>query len=102
MATTAELDEAKLLGVIPREAQCAQCGYSLFALQTFRCPECGRAFDPTDQRTMWLGRPAGPIVRFLTAPVGKRTRGLVMAESAAVLWGAAWLPGAYAVITWAF
>lgn len=25
---------------------CKDCGYALFGLETDRCPECGRAFDP--------------------------------------------------------
>lgn len=30
---------------------CKQCGYCLYGLPENRCPECGRAFDPTDKRT---------------------------------------------------
>lgn len=31
---------------------CLGCGYSLIHLQENRCPECGRAFDPANPRTM--------------------------------------------------
>ena len=30
---------------------CLGCEYPLFGLQTYRCPECGRQFDPQDGRT---------------------------------------------------
>jgi hypothetical protein len=85
---------------IPRDAVCSRCGYSLFALETFRCPECGQTFDPADQSTMWMGRPAGRISRFLISPVGLRVRWLIMLECTGVIWGFAWLPGAYIVSNW--
>src|SRR4051812_43126370 len=87
---------------IPRDAVCPRCGYSLFALETFRCPECGQAFDPADQTTMWIGTPAGPISRFFLSPVGMRMRWLIMLQCAGVIWGLAWLPGAYIVSDWSF
>lgn len=30
---------------------CLDCGYPVLGLSEDRCPECGRAFDPTDSRT---------------------------------------------------
>jgi hypothetical protein len=35
---------------------CRRCGYELRGLTSPRCPECGRTFDPNDQRT-YLRRP---------------------------------------------
>ncbi len=44
-------------------ARCWNCGYSLRGLASYRCPECGRVFDPGDLDSMripgraprWLG-----------------------------------------------
>jgi hypothetical protein len=94
MQMATENENAACPSVIPRDAACIDCGYSLFALERFRCPECGRAFDPRDGRTMWRGRAAGRWVRFLLTPVGMRTRWLVMIACIAIVWGFAWLPGA--------
>ncbi len=33
------------------DIRCIQCEYSLFGLETHRCPECGRPFDPADAKT---------------------------------------------------
>lgn len=33
------------------ERFCQQCGYNLAGLAEHRCPECGRAFDPVNERT---------------------------------------------------
>jgi hypothetical protein len=58
--------------VIPEHAQCKACGYFLRGLSEHRCPECGRAFDPTDEKTMHLGRRAGVIGTWLLGPTGWR------------------------------
>ena len=34
--------------------RCLNCHYSLLRLREHRCPECGRPFDPADQRTYEL------------------------------------------------
>jgi hypothetical protein len=39
------------------ERFCLGCGYALRGLQSRRCPECGRAFNPDDPATMSIGRP---------------------------------------------
>jgi hypothetical protein len=36
---------------------CRGCGYDLRKLDTTRCPECGRGFDPNDASTYHLSRP---------------------------------------------
>lgn len=38
-------------------ARCLGCGYALRGLIDERCPECGRAFDPADWRTMKIKFP---------------------------------------------
>lgn len=43
---------------------CKQCGYCLYALPTNRCPECGREFDPADDRT-FLRRPRRKVRRWV-------------------------------------
>jgi hypothetical protein len=52
----------------PANASCLGCGYSLRGLSGKLCPECGRAFDPANPKSMNLGRKAGFIVRFLLRP----------------------------------
>ena len=52
----------------PDDARCKSCGYALRDLETTRCPECGREFDPADATTMHLGQPAGWFGRFLLRP----------------------------------
>jgi hypothetical protein len=37
---------------------CSECGYPLHGLEERRCPECGRPFDPQDDRT-FSTQPAG-------------------------------------------
>jgi hypothetical protein len=36
---------------LPDHARCAACGYELRGLTQSRCPECGKAFDPSNQDT---------------------------------------------------
>lgn len=83
---------------------CLDCNYALRDLPADRCPECGRGFDPTDRRTMNMGRPMGRLARLCLKPVGARTWTTLAASSAVLLWGWAWLPGgliAIAVGFWA-
>jgi hypothetical protein len=49
---------------------CIDCNYPLHSLPANRCPECGRAFDPNDARTMNMGRPMGALVRWVIVPIG--------------------------------
>lgn len=39
---------------------CLACGYALDGLRSFRCPECGRGFDPRDRAS--YGPPAGRLL----------------------------------------
>jgi hypothetical protein len=45
---------------------CRDCGYPLARLQSHRCPECGRPFDPENPRTMDFGR--SRLITFLSRP----------------------------------
>ncbi len=49
---------------------CRGCRYPLRRLPQHRCPECGRAFDPYDPRTMKMARKAHAIVRWMLRPLG--------------------------------
>ncbi len=40
--------------MVPRDARCLGCGYSLRGLAEPRCPECGRPFDPADPTSVRL------------------------------------------------
>jgi predicted Zn-ribbon and HTH transcriptional regulator len=42
--------------IIPEDAGCKSCGYSLRGMAARRCPECGREFDPNNLSTMHLGQ----------------------------------------------
>ncbi|MBN2448136.1 MAG: hypothetical protein JXO22_15510 [Phycisphaerae bacterium] len=54
---------------IPENARCRDCGYSLRALTITRCPECGRAFDPSNAATMCMSRRAlTPWTRWFLKP----------------------------------
>src|ERR1035441_10641934 len=59
--------------IAPSQAEptfCIGCGYMLRQLPSNRCPECGRAFDPADPRTMSIGRPLRWWQRKLLRPIG--------------------------------
>jgi hypothetical protein len=73
--------------IVPDAAQCLSCNYPLKGLESGRCPECGRGFDPADPLTMNLGRPLGPAARALLRPIGRWADGCVWLVGA---WGA-WL-----------
>jgi hypothetical protein len=49
---------------------CWECGYSLRGLPTPRCPECGRVFDPADEKTMNMGVVVGSVKKWLMRPPG--------------------------------
>lgn len=50
------------------ERCCLGCGYNLRGLETPRCPECGRAFDPADPLTYGpRGRVTGGLAYLMTA-----------------------------------
>ena len=45
---------------------CRECGYSLYGLSRYLCPECGKRFDPEDDETFVRGTDSG-FVRFLSS-----------------------------------
>jgi hypothetical protein len=62
-------------------ARCLMCDYSLRGLPENRCPECGRAFDPDDPRTMNMGREPGKLARLWLRPPGRLLNGLILANA---------------------
>jgi hypothetical protein len=50
---------------VPDAASCQGCGYSLRALTHFRCPECGKPFDPDDPTTMFAANWLSMALRWL-------------------------------------
>jgi hypothetical protein len=76
---------------IPDEARCRGCNYSLRGLSHFRCPECGREFDPERPRTMKVGRPLDRFAPQLLRPMGRLPRVIMWALTVAGVIGPAWL-----------
>jgi hypothetical protein len=77
--------------------RCLTCDYPLLSLPEHRCPECGRAFDPADPRTMRTPRSPGKVAQFLLKPPGWPTHLIVgLTASASIFSGAA--PGSGYVI----
>ena len=83
---------------VPEGALCLGCNYPLRGLPEARCPECGRTFDPSNSWTMNTGRPMPAWARKLIEPVGWPTQIVFYISAAAVVWGAAWLPGGSAAL----
>jgi len=57
---------------------CWSCGYNLASIESQRCPECGRAFDPGDQESYAPDPPARRLRRSARSTV------LVLLELATV------------------
>jgi hypothetical protein len=72
-----------------RVGSCWECGYSLRGLETARCPECGRKFDPRDEATMNMGRKVQRLVRWLMRPPGWPMRLLTAMAALTSVWAAA-------------
>jgi hypothetical protein len=54
----------------PEDAKCVNCRYPLRGITSTNCPECGRAFDPSDVRTMHVpGTPSAWAHRVLAPTV---------------------------------
>ena len=71
-------------------AFCIGCGYPLRRLESDRCPECGRAFEPADARTMSAGRPLRRWQRCLLEPIGWPTIALALLGTAGLLYLGGW------------
>jgi hypothetical protein len=67
-------------------AFCLGCGYPLRRLESNRCPECGRAFDPADARTMSIGGPLRRWQRWLLWPLGWPLLALVLLGTAGFIY----------------
>jgi hypothetical protein len=76
-------------GAEDKVGACWECGYSLRGLETPRCPECGRPFDPNDPTTMNMGISVGPVKRWLMRPPGWPLYLLTGAAALVSLWAAA-------------
>jgi len=85
---------AEMEAVLPTDspACCLNCRYPLHGLTEPRCPECGRAFDPSDPTSMWVPGVPGKLARALLRPPGRLFDGLVIAVGVLVLLDAA-VPG---------
>jgi hypothetical protein len=68
---------------------CWECGYSLRGLESRRCPECGRPFDPADPTTMNMGREVGWLAAWLMRPPGWMLHVLTAFAVLMALWGTA-------------
>src|SRR3954462_6316955 len=77
--------------------RCWGCDYSLAHIESRRCPECGRAFDPADERSINYGRPVGGVLRWMTRGVGWPTLLAAGIGLGGVAGGARWWAG---VVGW--
>ncbi len=92
----------------PDAAACLSCGYSLRSLESRKCPECGRAFDPEVLTSMCVPRVPGalaPWERRLLEPVRwpyRSVRGLLIAFAVIASWVPAPspLPAAVVALVW--
>lgn len=74
----------------PHNAFCLGCGYALRDLPSRTCPECGRAFDPGNPRTMSLGHPLRPWQRWLLRPTGWPIIALPLLGTAGLIYLSRW------------
>jgi hypothetical protein len=71
---------------LPEHALCAGCNYPLRGLTEYRCPECGREFDPDNLVSVNLGRPLTPLARWLIGPIGMEWSAVILVGCAAGVW----------------
>jgi len=76
---------------IPEEAKCLDSSYPLRGLADFRCPECGRVFDPKRPLTMNVGLPLAGLARVAAGPMGRLPRIAMWALLAVGVVGPGWL-----------
>jgi hypothetical protein len=69
---------------------CWGCGYPLRGIESRRCPECGREFDPLDVRSTNRGRAMGRFGRALIRPVSPLLVFMGLVASALVLVVSRW------------
>jgi len=78
--------------VLPSDARCLDCGYLLNGLQQCRCPECGKAFDPSNLdsvRLPWMEFGLiGALRRRVTRPLNRRTKALPWIGFSLAIWAA--------------
>jgi hypothetical protein len=65
---------------------CLDCDYPLQGLQTTRCPECGREFDPNDPCTMNMGRKIGDMTWWWLGPISSKLYALTLVAAVVTLW----------------
>jgi len=83
-----------------QDALCLECRYPLRGLINSRCPECGRAFDPTDSTTMYLRPSMGQLGQELLRPFGKTTNRLAILATAVMVLAPFIVPSTLWVILW--
>ena len=91
---------------VPDHALCVGCNYALRGLADFRCPECGRPFDPDRPPTMNLGRPLDVMPRWVLGPIGLWGHVCMVLAAAYGVLGPAWLAPSrrqalYSLLVWA-
>src|SRR5687768_16603017 len=70
----------------PPNIFCPRCGYSLVALPTPRCPECGRPFDPPNPPT-YLSHPPRRLPKYPLRPtLASLLLAILFASPIAWLW----------------
>jgi hypothetical protein len=74
----------------PVVGRCWRCGYSLRGLDSRRCPECGREFDPADRRSTNPGPDVGRIAQQLIKYPNWPTFIVALIAFALVAWGTGW------------
>lgn len=79
---------------IPETARCLGCGYALRELTLPRCPECGRGFDPRDERT-FAGEAIRPWLRLMARPPSFLHVAFAIALTSAILYGRSLPAAAY-------
>jgi hypothetical protein len=77
--------------VVPDGALCLSCNYALRGLESRRCPECGRGFDPDAPLTMNQGRPLDRVALALLRPIGRWAPATMWLLAVTGVLGPAWL-----------
>jgi hypothetical protein len=78
------------LSANPDDARCWLCGYLLRGVASGRCPECGRAFDLSDPKSVNFGRPMGRVGRWMLGDLGWSGVVIAFVGCAAILCTTRW------------